>query len=293
MGRDKLMKEIVVLSGKGGTGKTTVTASLAYWLEDKILVDADVDASNLPLVLSPKVKENEGFKAGFEVLKVEELCTSCGLCLEKCRFGAISEDLVIDPVACEGCGVCVWFCPEEALKLKEKEVGQVFWAETPYGPLIYATLYPGEENSGKLVAEVKKKARELAEKEGQRLILVDGSPGVGCPVIASLSGAEAVILVAEPTVSGLHDLSRVASLIKHFQLKAWLIVNKADLNPEMAQRLKSEAQRLELGFLGEIPYDPQVFEAIHQGQPLPAVSSGAATEALEEIYQQLKKEVFA
>lgn len=285
------MKEILILSGKGGTGKTTVAGALAYWLRNKVMVDADVDASNLPLLLSPKVLKEEAFKAGFEALKDEARCNGCGLCLEKCRFGAISEDFTIDPLSCEGCGVCAWFCPEEAIHMEEKEVGKIFFAETAHGPLIYATLYPGEENSGKLVAEVKKKARKWAEKEGLELILVDGSPGVGCPVIASLSGADEVLLVAEPTISGLHDLSRVAALIRHFRLPASLIVNKADLNPEISVRLQEEARAEGLRSLGEIPYDPEVFQAIHRGKPLPEVSQGKAVKALEKIIQQIQEEV--
>ncbi len=285
------MKELIVLSGKGGTGKTTVVGALAYWLEDKIIVDADVDASNLPLILSPKVKYREKFKSGFEVLKDDQLCTACGICLEKCRFNAISEDLKIDPLACEGCGVCAWFCPEEALKMIEKEVGEIFLADTPYGPLVYATLYPGEENSGKLVAAVKKYAHEVAEKNDKKFVLVDGSPGVGCPVIASLSGADEVLLVAEPTVSGLHDLVRIASLIKHFRLKAHLIINKADLNREISKKLAEEAQKQGFSVLGEIPYDPDAFKAIHNGKPLPAISSGPASQALKEIFNKLEEVV--
>jgi MinD superfamily P-loop ATPase len=281
------MKEILILSGKGGTGKTTVAGALAYWLEDKVLVDADVDASNLPLLFSPKVLKEEPFKAGFEAVKDEALCNGCGLCLEKCRFGAISEEFEIDPLACEGCGVCAWFCPEGAIRMEEKEVGKIFYAETDHGPLLYATLYPGEENSGKLVAEVKRKAREWAEKEGFSFILVDGSPGVGCPVIASLSGADEVLLVAEPTVSGLHDLSRVAALIRHFRIPASLIVNKADLYPEVSAKLKEKARAEGFRVLGEIPYDPEVFHSIHTGKPLPAVSQGKAVEALFRIYQKM------
>ncbi len=280
------MKEILILSGKGGTGKTTVAGALGFWLKDKVLVDADVDASNLPLLFPHQVIRQRPFRSGLEAQKDPERCNNCGLCREKCRFGAIDEDLEIDPLACEGCGVCAWFCPEEAINLVEKEVGQIFWAETEYGPMIYATLYPGEENSGKLVAEVKKEAHRWAEEKGLGYILVDGSPGIGCPVIASLSGADAVLLVAEPSLSGLHDLQRVAALLAHFKISAGLVINKADLNAEASQKLEEEARRLGIALLGKIPYDPSVFQALHQGQPLPAVYRGPVLEALEGVYER-------
>ena len=278
------MKEILVLSGKGGTGKTTVCASLIYYLKKPLVAaDADVDASNVPLLLRPKVLHEEDFWAGWEPVKDEAKCTGCGTCLEKCRFGAVREDFSIDLSLCEGCGVCAWFCPEEALEMEEKEVGKIFLSETRYGPLVHAELYPGEENSGKLVTEVKKRAREWAEQEGRGLILVDGSPGVGCPVIASLSGADLVLLVAEPTLSGFHDLERLGALLKHFKIKGYLIVNKADLAPELTERLISLAEKEGFPLLGRIPYDEEVFESLHLACPLPEISQGKAAQALKEI----------
>ncbi len=283
-------KEILILSGKGGTGKTTITGALAYWLEDKILVDADVDASNLPLLFAHQIIHREPFKSGFVARKDGNLCTSCGICQEKCRFGAIDENFCIDPLACEGCGVCAWFCPEQAITMKEKEVGEIFYAESNHGPLIYAHLYPGEENSGKLVSEVKKKAKEWAEKKKLSYIVVDGSPGIGCPVIASISGADVVLLVAEPTISGLHDLERVVALIKHFRLPGALVINKADLNEEMAQKIKATAQKQGLAILGEVPYDPQVFQAVQKGKPIPAIlDQSPVVEALKEIYEKFRQ----
>ncbi len=283
-------KEILILSGKGGTGKTTITGALAYWLEDKILVDADVDASNLPLLFAHQIIHQEPFKSGFVARKDEDLCTSCGICQEKCRFGAIDENFRIDPLACEGCGVCAWFCPEKAITMEEKEVGEIFYAESNHGPLIYAHLYPGEENSGKLVSEVKKKAKEWAEKKDLSYIVVDGSPGIGCPVIASISGADVVLLVAEPTISGLHDLERVIALIKHFRLPGALVINKADLNEQMAQKIKAAAQKQGLAILGEVPYDPQVFQAVQKGKPIPdIIDQSPVVEALKEIYEKFRQ----
>ena len=284
------MKEILILSGKGGTGKTTICAALAHlWPWPKVLVDADVDASNLPLLLAPQATEKEPFQAGWEAIRREEDCSACGLCLEKCRFGAIDQDLRIDPLLCEGCGVCAWFCPEEAIEMREKEVGELLFSETPYGPLVHAELYPGEENSGKLVTEVKKRARQLAEERALDFILVDGSPGVGCPVIASLSGADLCLLVAEPTVSGLHDLERLGALLHHFRVQGRVIINKADLAPDLRQEIQEKAEEAGFPLLGTIPYDPEVFSALRQGRPLPEVSEGPAARALKEIAAALAK----
>ncbi len=286
------MKEILFLSGKGGTGKTTICAALAsLWEKPKVIADVDVDASNLPLLLSPRLLSQSPFQAGWEPVRDEGKCTGCGTCREKCRFGAIGEDLTIDPFDCEGCGVCAWFCPEEAIVMKEKEVGKIFLSETPYGPLVHAELYPGEENSGKLVVEVKRRARLLAEEQGLDFILIDGSPGIGCPVIASLSGVSVCILVAEPTLSGLHDLKRLAALLRHFKIPGYLIINKADLAPEMSSELLNSAEREGLSFLGSIPYDPEVFECLRLGQPLPLVSKGPASKALLEINGHVYKNI--
>ncbi|AEH44351.1 ferredoxin (iron-sulfur cluster-binding protein) [Thermodesulfatator indicus DSM 15286] len=281
------MKEILVLSGKGGTGKTTVCAALAVLLKgEKVLADADVDAANLALFLKAQTLEKEPFKSGWEPVKNEDLCTSCGICLEKCRFEAVREDFSIDSFLCEGCGVCAWFCPEKAISMEEKEVGELMYSETKYGPLVHAELYPGEENSGKLVIGVKRKAQEIAKQENADLILIDGSPGVGCPVIASLSGVDAVLMVAEPTIAGLHDLKRLKGLLDHFSIPGYLIVNKADLNPDMTQKLLCE----ETGFkpLGSIPYDPDVYGAIHAATPLPEYSEGQATQALKKITTKIE-----
>ncbi len=287
------MKEILLLSGKGGTGKTTICAALAaLWKEPKVLADADVDASNLPLLLAPRPVSRTPFFAGWEPVKEEEKCTGCGLCREKCRFGAIGEDLRINPLDCEGCGVCAWFCPEKALSMREKEVGEIFVSETPYGPLVHAELYPGEENSGKLVVEVKRRARALAEEKGINFILIDGSPGVGCPVIASLSGVSLCLLVAEPTVSGLHDFRRLAALLKHFRIPGYLIVNKADLAPELTEKLLELASIEGFVRLGSVPYDPEVFEALRAGRPLPEVSRGPARKALLGISNRFHKIIF-
>ena len=282
------MKELLILSGKGGTGKTTVAAALVTLLSGKkVLADADVEAANLSLVLGARPREEEPFYAGYEPQRDETLCRACGLCREKCRFEAISEDLSFDPFLCEGCGVCAWFCPEGAISMREKRVGSLLVSETDYGPLVHAELIPGEENSGKLVAEVKKRARSLAEA-GADLLLVDGPPGVACPVIASLSGAEAVLVVAEPSPSGLHDLERLSQLLRHFRLNGFVVVNKADLCPELAEKIFSFPF---LTPLGRIPFDEAVPQAVREGLPLPKFSKGPATLALKEIARKIEEKI--
>ncbi len=282
------MKELVVLSGKGGTGKTTFLASLTPLLPgSKVFADADVEAANLALLLKAEEEKRTTFLAGYLPKRDEDLCSACGICREKCRFGAIDEDLAFDPFLCEGCGVCAWFCPEGAISLEEKKIGFLISSATPYGPLIHAELFPGEENSGKLVAAVKRKATALA-KGNQALLLVDGAPGVGCPVIASLSGADAVLVVSEPTVAGLHDLGRLVALLYHFKIPGFVVVNKADLNPELTEKILAYPG---LTPLGEIPFDEEVVDTLRQGEILTEVSDGPAAKAIKEIARRIQKEI--
>ncbi len=282
------MKEIVVVSGKGGTGKTTLVASLAALAKEKVLADCDVDASNLPLILRAKIRHREGFISGEEPCKEEELCTGCGRCFELCRFGAINpEDFSIDSLLCEGCGVCAWFCPEQAIEMIPTKVGELFISESPYGPMVHARLFPGRENSGKLVARVKKEARRLAEEAGSAFVLVDGSPGIGCPVIASVSGASALLVVTEPGVAAIHDLVRLLHLARHFDLPAWVVINKCDLSSEGTEHIRETVSLQEGRLLGEIPFDEDVFRAIAAGRPLVDFSNGAASKAVRAIWERL------
>ena len=260
------MRELVIISGKGGTGKTSLTAVFAALAENAVLCDADVDAADLHLLLAPEVKKRNDFMGGSLAEIRQEDCVECGRCLELCKFEAISEDFVVDPVACEGCGVCVDLCPEEAIDFPVQKCGEWFISDTRYGTMVHARLGIAEENSGKLVSLVRQQAKEVAETEGRELILTDGPPGIGCPVIASITGATAVVIVAEPTVSGLHDMERVVGLARHFKVPAMLCVNKYDLNPEQAEKIEQLALKNEVQVLGRIPFDAAFTEAMVQGK---------------------------
>lgn len=253
------MKEITVISGKGGTGKTTVTAAFAG-LCDAVLADCDVDASNLPLILTPDVVREEKFKGSYEVVK-NELCISCGECKKVCRFGAVSDDFDIIPVKCEGCGTCTLVCPVEALTLTEKVTGIVYVSDTRFGPMVHAELFMGEEASGKLVTRVRDVAAELAETEKKKLVLIDGSPGIGCPVIASIVGTRLVVIVTEPTLSGLYDLERIYEVVNHFSIPSCVCINKYDINVKNAEKIESWCEDKGIPVVGRILYDTRVTEA--------------------------------
>ena len=262
------MKELVIISGKGGTGKTSVTASFAVLAEKAVLADCDVDAADLHLVLKPDVRERHDFRSGHEAVIREADCTGCGVCLDLCRFDAVRTHeteagarCVVDPVACEGCGVCVRFCPEQAIDFPERLCGEWMVSDTRCGPMVHARLGVAAENSGKLVATVRQEARRIAEEQGRNLVIVDGPPGIGCPVIASLSGAAQVLVVTEPTVSGEHDLARVLKLAAHFGIPASICVNKWDLNPEMTERIEKQARTVGANVAGRIRYDRAVTQA--------------------------------
>jgi len=271
------MNEIVVLSGKGGTGKTVVTSSFAALSDATVLADADVDAANMALVLSPEQVEEQVFFGMPKPVLHEDLCVACGLCHEKCRYGAIDESLHLDPTACEACGLCVHVCAVGALELQPNAAGQLFVSRTEHGSLVHARLEPGEENSGKLVMEVRKRAQALAQEEDAERILVDGPPGIGCPVIAALGGANFAVLVAEPSVSGMHDLDRVIELAKHFEIPVGVIVNKSDLAPENTDRLRRQCGERGIPLLGEIPFEREIVDSIVAGTPPVLGTDGAAS----------------
>jgi MinD superfamily P-loop ATPase len=282
------MKELVIISGKGGTGKTSLVAAFAALAKNKVLCDADVDAADLHLITGPRVKEQHNFQAGHTAIIDENKCTECGLCQSLCRWNAISEDFKVDPIACEGCGVCVYFCPEEAIDFPTNTSGEWFISDTRFGPMVHARLGIAEENSGKLVALVRQEARKLAEDKSLDLILTDGPPGIGCPVIASIGGASSVLIVTEPTVSGKHDMVRVAQLADHFNVPGMICVNKFDLNPEQTRIIEDVAREKNLSVLGRIPFDPIFTKAMVQGQTIFEYDGHSeAGQAVRELWENM------
>ena len=281
------MKELVILSGKGGTGKTSITSAFASLAENMVLCDADVDAADLHLILTPELKKTTDFVAGNEAVHNPDKCTQCGLCLELCRFDAVREDFSIDPVACEGCGVCVDLCPEQAIDFPETTCGQWYLSDTRFGPMVHARLGIAQENSGRLVALVRDEAKKLAKANGQTFILTDGPPGVGCPVIASVGQATAVLIIAEPTVSGLHDMERVTQLCRHFKIPAMVCINKYDLNPEKASEIEALARDRQVEIAGRISFDPVFTEAMLKEQTI--FESDNNSQAADEVRQVWEK----
>jgi MinD superfamily P-loop ATPase len=282
------MKELVIISGKGGTGKTSLVAAFASLAEKKVLCDADVDAADLHLIMNPIVKESHEFQSGHDAIINAEKCTQCGLCRDLCRWNAVQEDFTIDPIDCEGCGVCVYFCPERAIDFPTKTCGEWYVSDTRFGPMVHARLGIAEENSGKLVALVRQEARKIAEASNVDLILTDGPPGIGCPVIASLGGASAVLIVTEPTVSGRHDMVRVAELADFFRVPVMVCVNKADLNPDSAYDIERFSEEKNYAFVGAIPFDPVFTKAMIMGRTVIEHEDHAkVSAALREIWQKV------
>ncbi|OPL10860.1 MAG: (4Fe-4S)-binding protein [Firmicutes bacterium ML8_F2] len=280
------MKKITVISGKGGTGKTSLVGSFAALAsKNAVFVDADVDAANLNLIMHPQLLEEHEFTAS-QIASIElSECTQCGLCRDLCRFEAISEEYVVDPVACEGCGFCSYTCPVEAIKMEDRVSGKWFVSETPFGTLVHARLGIAEENSGKLVTAIRNRGAELAEAEEKDYLLIDGPPGIGCPVIASLSGVDAALIVTEPTVSGIHDLKRVLSVCRHFGITASVCVNRFDLDKEQTQAIDSFCRKEKINLAGKIPFDRVFVEAMVKGMPVVEYSDGPVSKSLRSVWE--------
>ena len=280
------MKEVVVLSGKGGTGKTSIVGSFAALTKSKVLVDCDVDASDLHLLLQPVLQEKHEFWSGQVAFIDEQKCTQCGLCQDLCRYKAI-RDFRVDTTSCEGCGFCFHICPDEAVTMKENMAGHWFLSDSRYGTLVHARLGIAQENSGKLVALVRKQARQVAEKEGASYIISDGPPGIGCPVISSLSGANLALLVTEPTLSGIHDLERILGVCQHFGANALVCINKYDINEDNSRRIESYCSSQGVEVASRIPFDNAVTEAMVQGLPVVEYSNNQVSRQIERLWQDI------
>ena len=301
VGKATSYQELTIISGKGGTGKTTVAASLAHLSGDKILADNDVDAADLHLILAPRVCEAQDFVGGTKAEIDADRCRGCGTCVEACHFGAIRRDgpvndkgvatARIDPLLCEGCGLCPLVCPEGAIEGHDNTTGRWFVSSTDHGPMVHARLGIAEENSGRLVTCVRNHSAEMARDLKRGLVLADGPPGTGCPVIASVTGSDLVLVVTEPTVSGVHDLRRVLDLAAHFGVPALVAINKADLNREQARRIEALAAEYKTRVVGEIPFDPEVNEALVARQAVVAHGDGPAAQAIRGLWSALETEL--
>jgi MinD superfamily P-loop ATPase len=295
----RLMKELVVISGKGGTGKTSIVAAFATLADHAVLADCDVDAADLHLVLEPRIVRRETFSGGARARIVPERCTACGKCAEVCRVDAVSwregaegeraKVYRIDPIACEGCGVCAWFCPEDAIDFAPAVNGEWFVSETRAGPMVHAKLGVAEENSGKLVSLVREQARKTAASQERDLVLIDGSPGIGCPVIASITGVDLALVVAEPTLSGLHDLERVSDLTGHFRVETLICINKWDINEDLTSEIETWARRRGLKLAGKVRYDPAVTEAQIRRQSVAEYAMDGVTADVRRVWANVLK----
>lgn len=283
------MKEVVVLSGKGGTGKTCIVASLASLAKSKVMVDCDVDAADLYLLLKPVTEESHEFWSGQKAFIAQDRCTECRLCREVCRFEAITDEFQVDPIACEGCGLCYNVCPVDAVAMPESLSGHWFISETRYGPFVHARLGVAQENSGKLVALVRQKAKLIAEEQGLGYIISDGPPGIGCPVISSLSGVSLAVIITEPTLSGMHDLERVIGVCHHFAVPVIVGINKYDINEDNSHQIEVYCQSQGIDIASKIPFDNVVTEALVHGLPVVEYSRNRVTREIERLWQVVAK----
>ncbi len=281
------MKELVIVSGKGGTGKTSISAALAFLAPQKIMVDCDVDAANFHLISSATIKETYEFKAGFQPHIDEKACTHCGKCTDLCRFGAITTGVITAPLNCEGCGVCAFNCPEHAIAMQEKEAGHWFISNTRFGCLIHAELGLAIENSGKLVSRIRHEAKKIAAAEHLPLIITDGPPGIGCPAIAALSGATLALAVVEPSLSSMHDLARLADLVSHFQLPMAVCINKSTLHQENTEQIRNWCHSKDIPIFAEIPYTDTFRSAVQNGKTVLEMPEGDVTEELARLWQNI------
>ncbi|MDG6220013.1 MAG: ATP-binding protein [Candidatus Thermoplasmatota archaeon] len=286
------MKQLTVISGKGGTGKTTIVAAFASFAKNAVLADCDVDAADLHLILKPEVLEKRDFM-GLKIAKRDaSKCTSCGLCLEHCRFHAVSPDYSIISSKCEGCAVCELVCPSNAIEMVDRLSGFSYISTTRHGPMAHAELKTAEEASGKLVTVVRTNAKLLAKKEGRELIIIDGPPGIGCPVISAIAGVDLVLIVTEPTLSGMHDLGRILDVAAHFKVPAVVCVNKSDINPENVASIEEYCSRRGVEALGKLPYDDSATRAMIEGKSVVEFAHGALADSIADLWVEVEKRLW-
>lgn len=279
------MKQIVFISGKGGTGKSTIVASLSLLVANKMIADCDVDAPNLHLLIPGDIVQKKDYSGGGVARINPETCIACGLCRQVCRFDAITEDYVVRPMACEGCAACLAVCPVNAIELNPVKTGETYVSKTERGTFAHARLEIGAEGSGKLVTEVRKSL--FVEEKGEAYVLIDGSPGIGCVVIASITGTDAVVAVAEPTPSGRHDLDRVLSVAEHFKVPAYVCINKYDLNLDVSEEIALDCENRGVPVISRIPYEPAIIKALQQGMTPVEARLDRIVEPIQRIWQSL------
>jgi len=279
------MRQISVISGKGGTGKTVLTASFAALAKNACFVDCDVDAADLHLLLNPEVKEKHAFKSGKTAGIDKNTCTECGECIDVCRFSAITDNFEVDQISCEGCGICSIVCPGKAITMEENLSGEWYVSNTRFGPFVHAKLGIAQENSGKLVMKIRNAAQQIAERDKLDYIIIDGPPGIGCPVIASLSGVDLALIVTEPTVSGMHDLERIADVASHFSIPTKVVVNKYDINPDNCRSIGEFCRKRSIEVLAHLPFSEKFVQSMVRGIPIVAFCSNGITRQIADLWQ--------
>ena len=285
------MKQLTVISGKGGTGKTSIAAAFASIADNVVFADCDVDAADLHLILKPEIKKTMGFH-GLKIASInKEICTECKRCYDHCKFNAIDEDLNIIKESCEGCGVCKYVCPVDAIQMADRDSGFSYISDTRYGPMAHAMLKTAEEASGKLVTVVRNNAKKLAEEKKKELIVIDGPPGIGCPVISSISGVDLVLVVTEPTLSAIHDLERILSVAYHFQVPAIVCINKYNINLDNTEKIENYCKSNSIDIVGKLPYDNIVTEAMIHEKTIVEYSKGGFSDLIIEMWSNMERKL--
>jgi len=283
-----MVKELTVISGKGGCGKTTIAASFAALARDPVIVDADVDAADMHILLDPQIRKTETFTGLDVAQKDDDACTDCGECFEHCRYGAFDPDFTLHPEKCEGCAVCALVCPVDAIQMVERNAGEAYISDTRFGPLVHAKLHAAEEASGKLVALVRQRAKEVAKEQGKELILIDGPPGTGCTVIASLTGVDLVLVVIEPSLSGIHDSKRVIEVARYFKIPALVCINKFDINEKNTEHILEFCKDEGIDVVGKIPYDDTATKAMLVEKTVVEFSDGPLAQTIKATWKKVE-----